>query len=134
MAGRTVWGFEFTIPVTFARYFRGDRPPPEVADPDDVEVTMTDDLRFEPETLRIQVGQTVVWRNTTPVMHTVTADPDQVRDPEQVSLPEGAEPFDSGFMFEGDVFRHTFTEPGEYVYVCVPHDMAPMVGRVVVDP
>jgi len=140
--GRTTWGFEFTVPVTFARYFRGRRaaesdPAPadrEALEEGEVEITMSDDLRFSPEEIRIQAGQTVVWRNTTPVPHTVTADPERVRDPEQVTLPEGAEPFDSGFMFENDVFRHTFTVPGEYVYVCVPHDMAPMVGRVVVEP
>ena len=138
---RTYWGFEFTIPVTFARYFRGGgRQAPEGPSPapneaaDEVEVTMTDDLRFAPEDLRIQVGQTVVWKNTTQVIHTVTADPDAVRDPEQVELPDGAEPFDSGIMFPDDVFRHTFTVPGEYLYVCVPHDMAPMVGRIVVEP
>jgi plastocyanin len=143
VGGRTTWGFEFTIPFTIRRYFRGSpgrsgeantRPRPDTAEDAAVEVTMTDDLRFMPDTVRIQVGQTVAWTNTTPLPHTVTAHPDRVRDPAQVLLPEGAEPFDSGFMFEGDVFRHTFTVPGTYDYVCVPHDMAPMVGTIIVDP
>lgn len=139
MAGRTVWGFEFTLPVTFARYFTRRRPPPSPGpEPapgvDVIEVTMTDDLRFAPEELRIRVGQTVLWRNTTPVLHTVTADPEAVRNPEQIALPEGAEPFDSGFMFSDETFRHTFTVPGEYIYICVPHDTVPMVGRIVVEP
>jgi plastocyanin len=37
-------------------------------------------------------------------------------------------------MFTGDEFRHTFTVPGEYRYVCVPHDMVGMVGTVIVEP
>lgn len=147
---RTTWGFEFTIPVTFARYFRGSPPGAsardateeapdgdverEISPRETVEITMTDDLRFAPEEIRIRAGQTVLWRNTTPVLHTVTADPAAVRDARQVLLPPGAEPFDSGFMFENDEFRHTFTVPGEYVYICVPHDTAPMVGRIVVEP
>lgn len=141
---RTVWGFEFTIPITLARYFSGSRGTPreqEGGPPDagrgegDVhEVTMTDDLRYLPETIEVRAGETVVWRNDTPLVHTVTAHPERVRDPEAIALPAGAEPFDSGDMFAGDEFRHTFTVEGEYVYLCVPHDLAGMVGRVVVVP
>lgn len=132
---RTVWGFEFTVPITLARYLPRARASTEhTAQPDDdeVEVTMTDALRYVPETLEIYVGQTVVWRNTTNLPHTVTAHPERVRDPALVALPEGAEPFDSGDMFAGDVFRHTFTVAGEYDYICIPHELAGMVGKVVV--
>jgi plastocyanin len=143
VGGRTTWGFEFTIPITVRRYFRAPATPPRPDDPleearplgdEAVDVTMTDDLRFDPQVLRIRSGQTVVWRNTTDLPHTVTAHPERVRSPEQVALPEGAEPFDSGFLFAGEEFRHTFTVPGEYVYICIPHDQAPMVGTVVVEP
>ncbi len=123
---RTTWGFEFTIPVTFARYFRrggGNSEAPSEPRAGVLEVTMTDDLAFLPDTLEVQVGDTVVWRNTTREVHTVTADPRGVRDPDQVRLPVGAEAFDSGMMFEGDRFEHVFTTPGEYRYVCVPHDV-----------
>lgn len=134
---RTMWGFEFTVPVTFARYIRrAPSPPPEeevMPREGTVEVTMTDDLLFAPDTIEVAVGTTVVWRNTTPLMHTVTADPDAVPEPGMVSLPEGAEPFDSGEMWEDDVFEHTFTEPGEYHYVCVPH-LPVMVGTIRVVP
>ncbi len=134
---RTTWGFEFTVPVTFARYSERFRSPAETTRPDlpgdgVVEVTMSADLRFVPDTVEVQVGDTVVWTNTSQEVHTVTAHPERVRDPDQVTLPEGAEPFDSGNMFEGDVFRHVFTVPGTYAYVCVPHDLAGMVGVVVV--
>lgn len=135
-----LWGFEFTIPVTFARYVRGARTGAEDPTPRAetgaglVEVTMTDDLRFVPGTVEIQVGDTVVWRNTTPVPHTVTAHPERVPDLDQIELPDEAEPFDSGMMMEGDVFRHVFTVPGTYRYVCVPHAMVDMVGTVIVRP
>lgn len=143
--GGTVWGFEFTIPFTLARYLpiggRGGgggaaesdspQPAPDAAG-GTVEVTMTNDLRFLPDTLEIQVGDTVVWRNTTPLIHTVTADPEVVPDPDQVELPEGAETFDSGDMEEGEEFRWVFTVPGTYRYVCIPHAPVNMVGRIVV--
>jgi plastocyanin len=142
---RTVWGFEFTIPITPARYFPGfrsrgrtpDDGPDAAGDAvegDEVEVSMTGDLRFHPEAQTVRVGQTVVWRNPTPVVHTVTADPETAPDPDRISLPDGAEPFDSGDMLQGDEFRHTFTVPGEYVYLCLPHDRAGMIGRIVVVP
>lgn len=129
---RTTWGFEFTVPVTFARYFRGGGPdpsPPPEPRAGSIEVTMTDDLAFLPDTLEVLVGDTVTWVNTSQEVHTVTADPDGVRDPEQVQLPEGAQPFDSEMMFEGDRFEHVFSVPGDYRYVCVPHDVM-MVGVV----
>ncbi len=136
---RTTWGFEFTVPVTFARYSARFRSAPEADEQEParsrdgvVEVTMSQDLRFVPDTVEVQVGDTVIWTNTSQEVHTVTAHPDRVRDPEQIALPEGAAPFDSGNMFQDDVFRHVFTVPGTYAYVCVPHDLAGMVGVVVV--
>lgn len=133
--GETRYGFEFTIPLTLARYLGGAGTadaPMTVASGDSVVVLMTNRLRFDPDPLRVRVGQTVVWRNPTPVLHTVTLDPAQSARPENVRLPEGAATFDSGPMAQGDVFRHTFTVPGEYRYICVPHELAGMVGRVVV--
>lgn len=136
---RTVWGFEFTIPMVLSRYIPGLRPsrpeqePPPGAAEGEVRVTMTEDLRFVPDTLRIEAGQTVVWENPTELVHTVTADPEVVRDPEMVSLPEGAETFDSGNMFTGDEFTQTFEVVGQYDYVCIPHDMVGMVGVVIVE-
>ena len=44
-------------------------PPPGV----DATVGM-DFVRFDPETITIRAGQTVQWRNTSPIPHTVTAD------------------------------------------------------------
>jgi plastocyanin len=136
VGGRTVWGFEFTVPLTIARFFPGSGGTALGAQPatGGLEVTMTDNLRYLPEVLQVRVGDTVVWRNTSNLVHTVTADPARVRDPAMVSLPAGAAPFDSGSMQEGDIFRHTFTVPGTYTYLCAPHDRMGMVGRIVVMP
>ena len=55
-------------------------PRPADVGPADLEVTMTNQLAFAPDTLRILPGETVVWRNTSDVIHTVTADPGKVVD------------------------------------------------------
>jgi plastocyanin len=134
--GVPYWGFEFTIPFTLSRYFRGGRRERPSAPPDAqiaAEVTMTNRLEFEAKTVRIRVGQAVRWRNTSALMHTVTADPAKANDRANVGLPAGARPFDSGNLDPGDDFVHTFTAPGEYRYVCVPHELAGMVGTVIVE-
>lgn len=154
-SARARWGFEFTIPFTVARYARafaaatrGDEsatPDPAgpaagpVTDPDGAladtaVVTMDNRLTFIPDTLHIVVGQTVLWRNTSDVMHTVTADPARAFREGAVRLPEGAAAFDSGDMDPGDVFAHRFEIEGSYSYVCVPHELAGMVGVVIVAP
>jgi nitrite reductase (NO-forming) len=57
--------------------------------------------------LEIAVGDTVTWTNDdTGVVHTVTA-------------ADGS--FDSGFLGPGQSWSYTFTEPGEFEYVCTPH-------------
>lgn len=99
-----------------------------------VTVTMTNQLDYDPKTVTIQVGETILWKNTSLLVHTVTADPAKAIKPdENVRLPEGAETFKSGDMDHGDTFRHTFTVPGKYVYFCVPHEADGMIGEVIVE-
>ncbi len=135
---RTTWGFEFTVPLTAARYLprssgrTGARSEP--GNGTEFEVLLTDDLRFVPDTLRVPAGTTVLWRNTGTMIHTVTADPAAVRNPDRISLPPGAEPFDSGILRGGESFRHTFTVSGTYVYECSPHEMVGMRGVIIVTP
>jgi len=97
-----------------------------------VVVDMTFGLKFEPETVRIKVGQTIEWRNKAFFAHTVTFDPAQADDPSHVSLPAGVEPFDSGKIGGGKSWRHTFTVPGTYHYICKPHEDHEMLGTVIV--
>lgn len=134
--GETRWGFEFTVPITLDRYFGDGEEATGSGDAGGeiaAEVTMTNRLAFAPDTLRIRAGEAVRWRNTSDLLHTVTADPDRARRPGSVRLPDGAEAFDSGNMEPGESYVRTFTVPGEYRYFCVPHELAGMVGTIVVE-
>lgn len=61
------------------------------------------------------MGDTVVWRNTGSLQHTVTSE-------------DGA--FDSGLMDAGAVFEHTFDSAGAYNYRCTPHPWMKATVRV----
>ena len=103
-------------------------PPPAV----DATVTMGMSS-FNPGTIRIRAGQTVQWRNTSLVTHTVTADKARAANPANVVLPAGAPSFHSGAVPAGQVWAYTFTVRGTYRYVCLPHEKQGMIGTVVVD-
>jgi plastocyanin len=47
-------------------------------------------------------------------------------------IPEGAAPWDSGFLLPDESFEVALERPGVYDYYCLPHEMAGMVGRIVV--
>ncbi len=95
-------------------------------------VEMSTALNFQPARIAVPVGGTVEWRNTSLVTHSVTAAPEAVENPSDVSLPEGAAPFNSGDVAPGDIYRRTFDVPGVYRYVCLPHQGLGMNGVVVV--
>jgi plastocyanin len=105
----------------------------------DYDVGMTA-VAFDPPELAVDAGETVVWQNTSSRGHTVTAFDD--------GLPDGADYFASGgfdsesaardawrdglggLIDGGETYSHTFTVPGTYSYLCVPHEQAGMVGTV----
>ena len=95
-------------------------------------VELNDKLRFAPTEITIKAGDTVEWRNIGSIPHTVTADPRLAPGSRNVELPDGAEAFDSGLVMGGQSFRYTFSEPGVYRYVCLPHERARMLGTVIV--
>ena len=95
-------------------------------------VELNDKLRFVPTEITIKAGDTVEWRNIGSIPHTVTADPRRAPSSRNVELPDGAEAFDSGWVIRGQWFRYTFSEPGVYRYVCLPHERAGMLGTVIV--
>jgi len=100
-------------------------------------VKMTAEHKFMPERITIKVGQTVEWVNddtgqASTNTHEVTTDPDVAVDPDHVSTPQGAQPFDSHLITSGKSFRHQFTVPGLYRYVCPPHENDGMLGEVTV--
>mgnify|MGYP000035226567 CR=1 FL=1 len=97
-------------------------------------VEMNDQMAFVPANLKVNVGETVTWTNKSRAMvHTATADPTLVRDPGNVKLPPGVAPWHSGNIAPGQSWSHTFEIPGEYRYVCVPHEVVGMVGAITVD-
>jgi plastocyanin len=73
---------------------------------------------YDPEEIRIVVGDTVRWVNNSDMPHTATGDPEQAREEASVSLPEGAEPWDSGYLVEpGDSFEvHDLISNARYVW------------------
>lgn len=105
-------------------------PPSEPA----VVVGMTNTMTYTPDTVRVQVGETVRWKNSADVMHTVTADPEEAFKDKSVRLPDGAETFNSGNLSPSATFEHTFEVPGTYRYFCIPHEAVGMYGTVIVAP
>jgi len=119
----TRFGFEFTVPVTLARYFGSRRAPGadsvQAAAPTDspiVRATMKN-LTFIPRRLEIVAGTTVVWKNDDPLDHTVVAEDRS---------------FDSGLIRSGATWHRTFNRPGTYQLTCTPHPF--MKVTVVVKP
>lgn len=76
----------------------------------DVGVT---NFAFTPKEPKIAVGETVVW-SFTDGGHTTTAAKGQP-DSWDSTKPDGT------FNEAGETFEHTFTKPGRYQYICVPH-------------
>lgn len=106
---------------------------PSIAAANTVEVKMTDTPpKFVPLTVTIQKGDTVEWINNAASLHSVTTNPAVAQDPKDVSAPAGAKPFDSGFMTPGAKWSYTFSVPGTYKYLCLPHEKDHMIGVVVV--
>jgi plastocyanin len=103
-------------------------------------VDMTDQLVFDPETIQIAPGDTVVWENVGTIGHSVTAYEDEI--------PADAAYFASGdfetesaarngYPSQGDIggdgsYEHTFEVEGSYGYFCIPHEGVGMVGEVIV--
>ncbi|HSR10180.1 MAG TPA: plastocyanin/azurin family copper-binding protein [Thermodesulfobacteriota bacterium] len=97
-------------------------------------VEMNDEMRFVPDRITIRPGDSVEWKNVSRQVHTVTADPKWATSPQNVQLPDGAGPFDSGDIPPGKTYRRDFTVPGTYRYFCIPHQASGMIGEITVKP
>ena len=62
-------------------------------------------VKYEPDTLTVKRGETVVWVNKDPFPHTVTA--------------KGA--FDSRDIGAGKSWKYIARKSGEYAYICTLH-------------
>jgi plastocyanin len=86
---------------------------------------------FDPIGLYVEPGTAVRWTVRDNVHTTTAYHPDNDHHP--LRIPEGAMPWDSGFLVNpGDHFEVTLAVPGVYDYYCMPHEAAGMVGRIVV--
>lgn len=81
---------------------------------DGVAVTAKD-FRFRPETVTVEVGETVTWVFAERVAHNVVA-----------------KDFKSAILGKGKTFAHTFDRPGTFPYECTLHPG--MDGTVEVKP
>lgn len=102
---------------------------------DVIEMTGTargEEVWFRPHGLAVAVGTTIRFVNRDGGnSHTATAyHPDNYDRTRRI--PQAATPWDSGFLLPGEGFEVTLTETGVYDYYCIPHEMAAMVGRLVV--
>ncbi len=96
------------------------------SEPDIIESTMVSapvdsakaslQITFEPEKIRVNLGDTVTWINDDLAVHTVTS-VDEI--------------FDSGIMKPKETFMYTFEESETFDYLCVLHPW--MTGTVIVD-
>jgi plastocyanin len=90
---------------------------------------------FDPAGIHIAPGDRVRWIQISG-FHSITAYHPR-NDNHELRIPEAAEPWDSDILLadypkRGATFEQAFTVPGVYDYFCKPHEMAGMVGRVVV--
>jgi len=76
------------------------------------------DYKFNPPRLVVAPGTKVTWVNMDLIRHTATGS-------------FLAEPFDSRDLPYQMEYAYTFTKPGEYPYICVPHPG--MKGMIVVE-
>jgi len=87
---------------------------------------------FQPAQVTIHMGDTIKWENVGNSVHHATDDSAAAIKSDDVALPSGAKPFDSGFIPPGASFTQTFMVRGTYKYVCAAHETSGMSGEVVV--
>jgi plastocyanin len=87
---------------------------------------------FDPIGVLMEPGETVRWINVDRGnSHTTTAYHPRNFD-HALRVPKKAKPWDSDYLLPDESFSITLAEPGVYDYFCIPHEMAGMVGRIVV--
>ncbi len=124
--GQTLYGFEFTIPITLRRILGGGPAPKAdptgagaIAPDTGLVVVSVKNLAYSVEAIQIAAGTTVEWVNDDPVEHSIVA---------------GDGSFDSMLIPPGGTWRYTFWTPGTYAYSCRPHPFMKGVVTVVTRP
>src|SRR5579862_949282 len=105
VAAIAIAGLVCSVGSTFGGTGPGGREEPAV-----VIVISDAPSEFMPGTVRIRAGDTVQWRNTGGIAHSV----------EFVGevLPEGTASSESGLMAPSKSYSFTFNKPGTYAYIC----------------
>lgn len=80
-------------------------------------VVAIEQMRFDPPSVTVHAGDSVVWVNKDLVAHTVTAD---------------AKAFDSGSIAPGASWRYVASKRGRHAYTCQFHPV--MHGTLIVEP
>lgn len=92
------------------------------------------DMSFLPATITVNVGERVLWKNSSFAVHNVVDDASKAISVIDVKLPAAVQPFDSGYLEPGQSYSRAFTVPGIYRYVCTLHEGNGMKGVVIVRP
>jgi plastocyanin len=103
-----------------------------------VEIRMKSDARgarvwFDPIGVRVLPGTVVRWvleagAHSTTAYHPANAN-------HALRIPAKAAAWDSGILIQaGQTFEQRLDVPGVYDYFCMPHELAGMVGRILVVP
>ena len=80
------------------------------------------DFRFQPESLNVFAGDTVIWVSKGHIPHTTTSGAN--------GTPDGL--WDTKHLARGESFSYVFSQPGTYRYFCRPHKGLGMKGVIVV--
>jgi plastocyanin len=133
VSGRTLFRVAIVVGAAAVAAALALLPDPAHAASTEVVIKMSDKQPYyTPEKVTIKAGETIEWINDGDTIHSVSTEAGNAQNPKDVSLPAGAQPFDSGFVAPGGKYDYTFRVPGTYHYFCLPHEMAGMVGTVVV--
>lgn len=110
------YGFEFTVPVTLARFFGVAKGAQATgAARADVTVDMRG-IQFVPATVRVRAGSAVLWKNSDQLAHTVTAQ-------------DGS--WTSPLIEPGQTYQRVFEKPGTFAITCTPHPFMKSTVEVV---
>lgn len=88
-------------------------------------------VTFDPIGVLVQPGAKIRWVVEADVHTTAAYHP--ANDSHCLRIPTAAQPWASDYLVNpGDHFEVVLTVPGVYDYFCTPHEMAGMVGRIIV--
>ncbi len=96
--------------------------PTKVTIPKGAAVPEDGKIFYDPETVNVAAGTTILWENADNTMHTATS-----------GNPNGGADgvFDSDILSAGDTYEFTFADAGTYDYYCILHPW--MIGTVNVE-